>query len=340
MKIKDYIKKHWRDIFWSILVIVLSCLLVVVSSKYFCNYFNLCDNNDIDTVSICSNEIGMDIGDSDYFNMPSLVYQYDEDSFYTSVGDIMVYFDKDSNNRDVFGIGCFFEDSINDITFNNYNSYYKYDSGTYFHYIIDSVTIPFYDTYIGSYRSFLNNKIFQVQIFYNYGKFNDNNKDIKTLIDNTYRCVRKSYAGGDSSSYRYNVLYQYFDDLDNLLCELYFLGQQEFSGFYPDELLLNYEPTYYIDGSNIYNLGYDNGYRAGNDYGYSIGYDVGYDVGYGDGYSYGYDKAYIDNPLKVVTDGANSLLNINLFGNFSIGDAFSLGITIVLFGVLMKCFRF
>lgn len=71
------------------------------------------------------------------------------------------------------------------------------------------------------------------------------------------------------------------------------------------------------------------------------GYTIGYDLGYNAGYSYGYDSGAVgESVFDTITKGANSLLNIEIFPNFDIGECFLIMMVVILFGVLMKVFRF
>lgn len=96
-------------------------------------------------------------------------------------------------------------------------------------------------------------------------------------------------------------------------------------------------PSYYtprvVDNASLQRQYYRIGYIEGAMY----GYDVGYGDGYGDGYYLGYEDGFqdgldvdedIDAPMLAIVNGANALLDIQLFGAFSVRDM--LGIVLAL----------
>ncbi len=96
---------------------------------------------------------------------------------------------------------------------------------------------------------------------------------------------------------------------------------------------INYYTPRIVDNSTLQNDYYFLGYFDGAMY----GYDVGYGDGYGDGYGLGYEDGFqdglavtkdIEEPMLAIVNGANTLLDIQLFGAFSVRDM--LGIVLAL----------
>lgn len=109
------------------------------------------------------------------------------------------------------------------------------------------------------------------------------------------------------------------------------------------------------------NTGYNNGYDSGYDVGYDVGYEDGsndtsndmydqiqnaYDDGYYDGEEEGYKNGYnlgvseqiTLNPVSTFLEPVSAFMNINLFGGFSIGMAFSVVLFVGVALIFIKMF--
>lgn len=90
--------------------------------------------------------------------------------------------------------------------------------------------------------------------------------------------------------------------------------------------------------NNGYTAGYDDGYYSGD---YDLGYTAGHTAGYNEGYSSGYNVSQsvgLTNPITVILDPVHSFLDTNLFGNFSIGSAFTVALFVMVAVMFVKMF--
>lgn len=92
-----------------------------------------------------------------------------------------------------------------------------------------------------------------------------------------------------------------------------------------------------------YQDGYNDGFSDGYDSGYGDGYDVGYDGGYYSGYNQGFsDGQNLDwgdlNVVSLYLQPVSTFLGTPLFGNFSIGTAFSVVLVVLLASIFIKMF--
>lgn len=90
---------------------------------------------------------------------------------------------------------------------------------------------------------------------------------------------------------------------------------------------------------NDYNQGYNAGYLYGYNQGSDSGYNIGYDNGYQIGYNKGIESAEADfNPIGIIIKPVAELLEIKIFGNFSIGAFLSVGLFVSIALIFLKMF--
>lgn len=98
-----------------------------------------------------------------------------------------------------------------------------------------------------------------------------------------------------------------------------------------------------------YDQGYDKGYNDGNYFGYDNGFNTGkeegltegYDNGYKTGYTNGYNKgqtSQVSNPIVYLLTPVHTFLDTNLFGSFSLGDAFNVVLFVAVAVIFIKMF--
>ena len=113
----------------------------------------------------------------------------------------------------------------------------------------------------------------------------------------------------------------------------------------PDLLFCYLIPTFsgnpnpdgsYDDG---YNDGYEAGFEAGSGSGYDDGFNQGYYSGYNQGFSDGQNVDWGDlNVVSLYLQPVSTFLGTPLFGNFSIGTAFSVVLVVLLASIFIKMF--
>ena len=138
-----------------------------------------------------------------------------------------------------------------------------------------------------------------------------------------------------------NISYIYYFDIQFKQLNGLVTSDLSYSYNYYYEHILRYNDrtTYLIN--HAYKDGYDkgnhdgfisgkeDGYNLGKYDGYSIGYEEGYDFGYQGGKFTGYEEGYNSRePFDTITKGINSLLDISLFGGFTVGTM--LGIVVAI----------
>ena len=75
--------------------------------------------------------------------------------------------------------------------------------------------------------------------------------------------------------------------------------------------------------------------------GYNDGYSAGQEAGYNSGYAAGLNKGQSDtlsNPVSFFLEPLNSFMSIDLFGQFSVGDVFSVVLFVCLGVIVIKMF--
>lgn len=106
-------------------------------------------------------------------------------------------------------------------------------------------------------------------------------------------------------------------------------------------LIPSFEGAPDIDGAyeDGYNDGYDAGFEAGSGSGYDDGFDLGYNSGYSQGFADGQDTDWGDlNVVSLYLQPVSTFLGTPLFGTFSIGNAFSVVLVVLLASIFIKMF--
>lgn len=93
-----------------------------------------------------------------------------------------------------------------------------------------------------------------------------------------------------------------------------------------------------LTSDKIYSSGYEEGYIKGTDEGYTMGEQSGYQNGYNVGYEAGKSQATTFNPVGMMIEPVAKLLDVKLFGNFSIGNFFTAALFVTLAISFMKMF--
>lgn len=93
-----------------------------------------------------------------------------------------------------------------------------------------------------------------------------------------------------------------------------------------------------LTSDKIYSDAYTEGYITGTDEGYYEGENAGYQNGYNIGYAEGKSQATTFNPIGMMIEPVAKLLDVKLFGNFSIGNFFTAALFVTLAISFMKMF--
>lgn len=88
----------------------------------------------------------------------------------------------------------------------------------------------------------------------------------------------------------------------------------------------------------IYSNAYEEGYITGTDEGYTEGENAGYQNGYNHGYEEGRANATTFNPIGMMIEPVAKLLDVKIFGEFSIGNFFTAALFVTLAISFMKMF--
>lgn len=187
----------------------------------------------------------------------------------------------------------------------------------------------------------------------------ENSSFYMSSIYDIYTCKSYIYMTNDNQLVN---CFQFKDYNDNILLSMFMFFETDYAYTVSANERI-YQPTVsfsYLDAFNkYYDIGYESGeetgYNNGFNYGYSVGYDdgfnngydSGYDIGNQDGYNIGYNSGFsdgeqsvlINSPFKVVVQGINDLLSIEILPNFKLGILiyFSIGLALVL--MLVKVFK-
>lgn len=134
--------------------------------------------------------------------------------------------------------------------------------------------------------------------------------------------VTNSNVSVNSSSY---------PNLDYIQFDIYSLKSSSTPVGYNVDLFV-YEGSYSFSRAVDIKLGYLQGFGEGN----LQGYDSGYKVGHSEGYNLKVSESL--NPLSLFLSPAQDFINAPLFGNFSIGDAFSVFLFVAVALIFIKMF--
>ena len=93
-----------------------------------------------------------------------------------------------------------------------------------------------------------------------------------------------------------------------------------------------------LTSDKIYSNAYEEGYMTGTNEGYTAGEQAGYQNGYNVGYETGKSQATTFNPVGMMIEPVAELLNVKLFGDFSIGNFFTSALFVTLAISFMKMF--
>ena len=83
--------------------------------------------------------------------------------------------------------------------------------------------------------------------------------------------------------------------------------------------------------------GYNDGFNTGKEEGLTEGYDNGYNTGYTNGYNKG-QTTQVSNPIVYLLTPVHTFLDTNLFGSFSLGDAFNVVLFVAVAVIFIKMF--
>lgn len=101
-------------------------------------------------------------------------------------------------------------------------------------------------------------------------------------------------------------------------------------------LMCTQNPT--LTPDKIYSNAYEEGYMTGTDEGYTEGENAGYENGYNHGYEEGRSQATTFNPIGMMVEPVAKLLDVKIFGDFSIGNFFTAALFVTLAISFMKMF--
>lgn len=105
-------------------------------------------------------------------------------------------------------------------------------------------------------------------------------------------------------------------------------------------LMCTQNPT--LTADKIFSNAYEEGYMTGTDEGYTegenAGYENGYNYGYNKGYEEGRNQATTFNPIGMMIEPVAKLLDVKIFGEFSIGNFFTAALFVTLAISFMKMF--
>lgn len=167
----------------------------------------------------------------------------------------------------------------------------------------------------------------------------ENSSFYMSSIYDIYTCKSYIYMSGNNQLVN---CFQFKDYNDNILLSLFMFFETDYAYTVSANERL-YQPSVslsYIDAfRKYYDLGQETAYNNGYNYGYYIGHQVGYDLGYKNGFSDGEQSVITNSPFKVVVQGVNDLLSIEILPNFKLGILiyFSIGLALVL--MLVKVFK-
>ena len=326
-RVLAFLKKHSK------FIITLFILYIVAMYFFLFGYFycdiNVDNNTNTDSISLCS----MSTNNNDYFNdtfsdyicLTAPIVQVGSSS-YRSVGSLFLGYE---------GNDCYLYYPVAYIN-NNVRSYeyrrvlcsygYGYDislavQNTTVSSVAINISFKFYITRSNNNLNTLKPNIYDIDYF-DYHCFVDDISIIEPSLVG-YATVSDYYCYSNDNDYRF--LFRLYNT-GNLLNE-------------PNTYNITdrYNPCLHFNDFSGYNYGYNNGYSYGYGIGENVGREYGEQVGYDKGYSEGVTS---DGLFGFLSSSVENLLAVEMFPQFSIGDALWVAIGIALFGALMKVFRF